>query len=291
MSRYGSRRHILTGYLFVLPWVAGFLLFLAYPMGSSLYMSFQRVFITTTGIRTEPVGWDNYKYAFLTDPVFVERLLGFLKTAALVIPIVLVFSLFVALMIDQSLRLKGLFRALFFLPVIITSGEVVNELIAQGAASVPVIERYGIIEFVKANLSRAWSEPLISVIQQLIVVLWYSGVQILVFLAALQKVNVQTYEAAAIDGASPWEAFWKITLPVVKPFILVNLVYTTVDLFTNPLNPVIAMMRDHMFRMATGFGYAAALAWTYFAIIFGLLVMMTTLLGRSEEYRIERGGR
>jgi ABC-type sugar transport system permease subunit len=143
----------------------------------------------------------------------------------------------------------------------------------------------------QTNLSPAWSGPLVAVIQQLILVLWYSGVQILIFLAGLQKVNTQVYEAASIDGASPWEIFWKITLPVVKPFILVNLIYTTVDLFTNSLNDVILLIKENMFKVETGFGYATSLAWIYFTIIFVLLLLMVLILGRNEDYQLKRAGR
>lgn len=290
-QRYGNRRHIMTGYMFVMPWIVGFLLFMAYPIAFSLYMSFNRVFITTDGIKTQSIGWENYQYAFLRDPVFIEKLLAFIKSVIFMIPIVLVFSLLVALLINQKIRFKGMFRAIFFLPVVITSGEVVKELFAQGAASIPVIERYGIIEMLQNNLDPSWADPIINVIQQLIVVLWYSGVQILIFLAGLQKVNTQVYEAASIDGASPWEIFWKITLPVVKPFILVNFIYTTVDMFTNSLNEVIVLIRENMFKVETGFGYATSLAWIYFSVIFALLLLVVLILGRNEDYQLKRAGR
>jgi ABC-type sugar transport system permease subunit len=279
-----KKREALTGYALVLPWVVGFLLFMAYPIYFSLYMSFNRVTITSTGIVTEYIRGDNYKYAFLSDPEFVEKLLLFIKTVIGMIPIIIVFSLLVALLINQPIRMKGLFRAIFFLPVIITSGEVVNELFSQGATAIPLVEKYGLVELIKTNLSPAWSTPLVSLIQQMILILWFSGVQILIFLAGLQKVNKQIYEAAAIDGASPWVIFWKITLPSIKPFIAVNLIYTTVDLFTNTFSDVIIVIKENMFRLDTGFGYATALAWIYFAVIFVFLMFILLLFRNTEDY-------
>jgi ABC-type sugar transport systems, permease components len=285
------RREMFTGYLFVLPWIIGFLLFMAYPIYFSLYMSFNRVLITSDGINTTFIGWDNFKYAFLSDPKYVEELILFVQKVVFMIPVVVIFAMLVALLINQPIRLKGLFRGIFFLPVVITSGEVVKELFSQGATSIPIVERYGIVQFLEANFSPTWSEPIIAVIQQLIVILWYSGVQILIFLAGLQKVNSQIYEAASIDGASPWEIFWKITLPSIKPFILVNIVYTTVDLFTNSLNGVIDLIKEHMFKINTGFGYATALAWIYFAIIFVILLLVVLIFGRNEDYNPRRAVR
>ncbi|MGP4078782.1 carbohydrate ABC transporter permease [Bacillus sp. Marseille-Q3570] len=281
-------REYFTGYMFILPWLIGFVLFMAYPLFYSLFMSFNKVYVTASGIKTTFLKWENYKFAFLSDPHFLEELIMFLKSVVLLIPIVIVFSLIVALMINQPIRGKGLFRAIFFLPVIITSGEVVNELFAQGAATIPIIERYGIIDFLDANLSPSWAAPIINVIEQLIIILWYSGVQILIFLAGLQKVNKQIYEAAAIDGASPWEIFWKITLPSIKPFILVNIIYTTVDLSTNSLNNVIVLIKENMFKVETGFGYATALSWIYFLIIFIILLISIFLFTRKERLEFKK---
>lgn len=285
------KREALTGYVLVLPWILGFLLFMAYPIYFSLFMSFNRVTISAEGIKTQYMGTDNYKYAFLSDPEFIEKLLLFIKSVVLMIPIIIIFSLIVALLINQPIRMKGLFRAIFFLPVVITSGEVVNELFSQGAAKIPLVERYGVIDIIRNSLSPGLAAPLISLIEQLILILWFSGVQILIFLAGLQKVNKQVYEAAAIDGASPWVIFWKITLPAIKPFIAVNLLYTVVDLFTNSFSSVIELIKENMFRLDTGFGYATALAWIYFGVIFALLLIVLFLFRKNEETIPRRRGK
>lgn len=283
-----KHRKAVAGYLFILPWLLGFLGFTAYPMLYSLYMSFCKVYVTTTGIVTQWSGWSNYNYAFFTDPQFLQTVVGFLESSVLEIPVIIVFSLFVALLINQPIRMKGFFRAVFFLPVVISSGEVINQLFAQGAGTIPLVQQYGIVNFVQANLNPALSTPIVAVIQQLVLVLWYSGVQILIFLAGLQKVSSQTYEAAAIDGASPWQSFWKITLPEVKPFILVNLIYTIVNLFTNSLNTVVMLIKQDMFDVTTGYGYASALSWIYFVVIFVILMLMVLIFGRNEEYGLRR---
>nr|WP_240547757.1 sugar ABC transporter permease [Paenibacillus lignilyticus] len=279
-------REALTGYALVSPWIIGFILFMAYPIYYSVYLSLHKVTISADGIVTEYTKGDNYKYAFLSDPEFVEKLLLFVKSAIGMIPIIIVFSMLVALLINQPIRMKGLFRAIFFLPVVITSGEVVNELFSQGATAIPLVEKYGIIEIIKDNLSPAWSSPIISLIQQLILILWFSGVQILIFLAGLQKVNKQVYEAASIDGASPWVSFWKVTLPAIKPFIAVNMIYTTVDLFTNSFSDVIELIKENMFNLTTGFGYATAIAWIYFGVIFVFLLLILLLFRNNDDVNV-----
>ncbi|SDX13979.1 carbohydrate ABC transporter membrane protein 1, CUT1 family [Paenibacillus sp. CF384] len=279
-------REALTGYALVSPWIIGFILFMAYPIYYSVYLSLHKVTISAEGIVTDYTGGDNYKYAFLSDPEFVEKLLLFVKSAVGMIPIIIVFSMLVALLINQPIKMKGLFRAIFFLPVVITSGEVVNELFSQGATAIPLVEKYGIIEIIKDNLSPAWSSPIISLIQQLILILWFSGVQILIFLAGLQKVNKQVYEAASIDGASPWVSFWKVTLPAIKPFIAVNMIYTTVDLFTNSFSDVIELIKENMFNLTTGFGYATAIAWIYFGVIFVFLLLILLLFRNNDDVNV-----
>ncbi|MBW8351347.1 sugar ABC transporter permease [Bacillus sp. IITD106] len=260
-------RHSMTGWLFVSPWIIGFLIFTAVPLFYSLYLSFQKVKITTSGVQTTFVKFENYKYAFGVDATFVDNLTRYLKELIISVPIIIVFSLIIALLLNQKVKLRGMFRTIFFLPVIISSGPVIKELIDQGVTTIPSIEQYAIYEALNANPDGFINGILLYLIKNLIVILWFSGVQILIFLAALQKMDSQTYEAAAIDGASPWESFWELTLPSLAPMILVNIIYTIVTYSIFSLNPVIDHIQKNMFRVDTGFGYASALSWIYFVII------------------------
>lgn len=278
-----SRKRSAIGLLFVFPWIAGYALFTAWPLLYSLKLSFYEVKITPKGIKTEWLAWGNYKYAFASDPAFIEKLVGYLKTMVLNVPIILVFSLIIALLINQKIRFKGLFRLVFFLPVVITSGPVIHELMAQGATTIPSIEQYGVFTMIDENMSPWMAEPITYLFKQIIMVLWFSGVQILIFLAGLQKVDLSMYEAARIDGANSWETFWKITLPVLKPLILVNMIFTVVSLSTFALNEIMVLIRGSMFSTITGFGYATALSWIYFLIIALMLLIWTGLLNLKRE--------
>ena len=278
-----KRRKALIGLTFVSPWIVGFLIFTMYPMLHSMFLSFHRVKITPTGIKTTYVGFENYKYAFFSDPAFVEKVLKYLQEMALNVPIIVVFSLIIALLINQKIKFRGLFRTIFFLPVIITSGPVINELLNQGATSIPNIEQYGLFTMIENSLNPVIAEPIMYLFKQIIMVLWFSGVQILIFLAGLQKVDQSIYEAARIDGASPWEIFWKVTLPDLMPLVIVNVIYTIVYVSTFALNEIIILIKNNMFSTITGFGYATAVAWVYFIIIMLMLAIWTGLLSMKKR--------
>ncbi|MEF3307411.1 sugar ABC transporter permease [Paenibacillus sp. GYB004] len=261
----------IEGSLFIAPWILGFFAFMAFPLGYSLYMSFHQVRILGTGIEIVPVGLKHYKYILLENgAILYNSLFPFLRQALIMIPIILVFSLLIAIMLNQKFPGRSIFRSIFFLPVIFTTGQVVREFMTQGEGDIGFLERYNIASLVQQNLSGAWAGPIVAVMGSFVLILWYSGVQILIFLAGRQTIGSSVYEAARIDGASPWEVFWKITLPGMTPFILLNLIYTTVDLFTFPTNPILTQIST------SNYGQSSALAWIYFVII---LVFLGIILG------------
>jgi oligogalacturonide transport system permease protein len=285
MKRLGNNRN-LTGLLFVSPWILGFLVFTAFPLLYSLFLSFQEVKITTDGIKTNFVSFGNYEYAFSVDGTFVDRVLTYLEEMVISVPIIIVFSLIISLLLNQKIKFRGLFRTIFFLPVIIASGPVIKELIDQGITTIPSIEQYAIYQALSDNPDGFFNGILLYLIKNLIVILWYSGVQILIFLAALQKMDKQIFEAAKIDGASNWEFFWKITLPSLKPMIIVNLIYTIVTYSVFSLNPIIEHIQKNMFKVDTGYGYASALSWIYFLIIAAALAIAVGVMTvkRKKKY-------
>ncbi|MFP7298888.1 carbohydrate ABC transporter permease [Neobacillus niacini] len=277
-------KNSLVGLLFVSPWIIGFLIFTAFPLLYSLFLSFQKVKITTSGIQTEFIKFENFQYAFVVDAIFTERLTKYLEEMIISVPIIIVFSLIIALLLNQKVKFRGMFRTIFFLPVIIASGPVMKELIDQGITTIPTIEKYAIYQALIDSPDGFFNGILLYLIKNLIMILWFSGVQILIFLAALQKMDKQIYEAAKIDGASNWESFWKVTLPSIFPMIIVNTIYTIVMYSIFSLNPIIEHIQTNMFKVDTGFGYASALSWIYFLIIALALVISVgamTLKGKK----------
>jgi ABC-type sugar transport system permease subunit len=261
----------LEGSIFIAPWIVGFLAFMAFPLGYSLYMSFHQVRILGTGIEVLPVGLKHYKYILLENgAILYDQLFPFFRQMLIMLPIIIVFSLLVAIMLNQKFPGRAIFRSIFFLPVIFTTGQVVREFMNQGEGDIGFLERYNITALVSQNLPHSWASPIVSIMGSFVLILWYSGVQILIFLAGRQTIGSSVYEAARIDGATPWEVFWKITLPGMVPFIMLNLIYTTVDLFTFPTNPILTQVST------SNYGQSSALAWIYFVII---LVFLGIILG------------
>ncbi|MBK8021536.1 MAG: sugar ABC transporter permease [Chloroflexi bacterium] len=264
-------REALHGYGFILLWIIGFAIFTLLPLGETLNYSLNRVTVTTDSIKLDFVEWANYTRALFTDPNFVELLVGYTIETLVSVPIVLIFAMIIALFLNQKFRFKGLFRVIFFLPIVITSGPVIKELTAQGAASAPgIADLPAVVDFL-TELPRALRSPVEYLLTSFILILWFSGVQILIYLASLQKIDRSIYEAAAIDGASSWEIFWKIILPSLSTVTVVNAMYTIVTLSHFSENKVILYIKDQTFDSLGGFGYASAMAFIYFAVMLLLL--------------------
>ena len=271
-----EQRNSRAGYLFILPWFIGILVFVAWPMIQSIMFAFNEVKLLPTGRVLNFVGFQHFSDIWIKDMYFITRLVQFFLNTILRVPVIVVFALIISILINQKIRFQGVFRTIFFLPVIIVSGPVMTELASQGATTVPLLNTTEMMNILNLFLPAWLSEPVGGVFSEIILILWYSGVQILIFLAALQKVNPSLYEAAKIDGGSAWECFWKITLPTIKPMILVNLIYTVVTLANSSSNDVITLIMDNVFNASRGYGFATAMAWMY-AIIISLILIIIFL--------------
>ena len=273
-------REALHGYGFILLWVIGFSLFTFIPLIETFRYSLNQVSVTATNINLTFVEWANYTRALFTDPNFIELLIGYTIETLVSVPIVLIFAMVIALFLNLDFKLKGLFRVIFFLPIVITSGPVIRELTAQGAASAPGIANTpAVVEFLQ-ELPRALRSPVEYLLTSFVLILWFSGVQILIYLSSLQKVEKSIYEAAAIDGASSWEIFWKIILPSLSTATVVNAVYTIVTLSHFSENKVIQYIYAQTYNVQGGIGYASAMAFIYFAVMIVLLVLVYLFLMR-----------
>lgn len=276
----------MAGYLFILPWFIGILVFVAWPMIQSIMFAFNEVKLLPTGRVLNFVGFQHFSDIWIKDMYFITRLLQFFLNTILRVPVIVVFALIISILINQKIRFQGVFRTIFFLPVIIVSGPVMTELASQGATTVPLLNTAEMINILNLFLPAWLSEPVGGVFSEIILILWYSGVQILIFLAALQKVNPSLYEAAKIDGGSAWECFWKITLPTIKPMILVNLIYTVVTLANSSSNDVITLIMDNVFNASRGYGFATAMAWMYAIIISLILIIIFLCFIEREDARV-----
>ncbi len=276
-----KKRKAKYGFLFILPWLIGFLVFVLWPLCQSFYFSLNVIRMRPTGRVFKFVGLANYQNVWLKDMNFVQELIGFLISTLLRLPVIVVFSLIIALLLNGKIKFKGSFRTIFFLPVVIASGPIMDQLINQGATSIPMIDQSTISNLLNTFLPTWLVSPISSLFSEIIIVLWYSGVQILIFIAGLQKIDRSLYEAAKIDGGSAWECFWKITLPILKPMILLNAIYTLVTLANSGQNNIINLIYNNMFSATRGYGFASAMAWMYSLVILVILGGVGLLLGSS----------
>lgn len=295
----------LQGYLFILPWVFGFLFFLAWPLVRSFTLSFHELEAVNIN-NTKWVGLNNYRQAFFVDPQFFPILTDQIKQTFVNTPAILIFSLLVAMLANQKIRGITAFRGVFFLPVVIGSANVIQDLFSQGVGSDTFGGNADVAGFLIQFLGPTWAGNVILVLGRMSLVLWASGVQILIFMAGLKSIGATYYEAGRIDGATDWELFWKITVPLISPFVLLNIIYTVVDTFTNSFavqgvinqatqqftektgTTVLQYIQQTAFSGQFRLGYAAALGWIYFLIMFVVLMVVIWFMRDKVYYAGDR---
>lgn len=282
------------GYLFTLPWMIGFLVFFLYPMCYSIFLSFSRVVNLSTGEFLYN-GIANFENAFFEDVEFVPLLLNATKDMLIKTPIVVIFSMFIAILLNRNLKLKGIFRVAFFLPVLLGTGVVLStingsigsatgdaaQLAAQTAAQETasgtqgMSNQTGALVMLLGPQIAYYLEVVLEVVTD---VFWMSGIQIIIFLGALQNIPSSYYEAAYCDGASEWEKFWKITLPLTMPNVLLISIYSMIDFLSNSENEVVAYCTK-IGITSRNYALGSAMSWIYF-IVSGILILLVFLIIR-----------
>lgn len=287
-------RRARTGYMFILPFIIGFVLFMAKPMIQSLVMSFNDVKVVPGhGFTMNWMGIDNYRTAFLVDPEYNQDLVDEISRMGINTISTLVLSFVIAVILNQDFKGRTLARAIFFLPVILSSGvlpgiEKQNEfydMMAGVAESVEGASGVNISASLQSLLQVSGvGSGVFDVIFQMIDAIYdivmASGIQIIVFLTGLQSISPSLYEAADVEGCSAWEAFWKITFPMVSPLLLVNCIYTIVDFFMKNDNKVMERIYAVMYKDFK-FGVASAMSWIYFGVALGFILISSFIISRA----------
>ncbi|QHT63080.1 sugar ABC transporter permease [Paenibacillus lycopersici] len=276
----------LAGYVYIAPWAIGFALFMLYPLAYSLWLSFHEV-EGVGDLQLRAVGWGNFNKAFLLDTKFVPLFISVIQDAVINTPLILVFSLFIAILLNHKVKGRAFFRAAFFLPVLIGSGLAMQQLLYAGVGKDTLVNGIGVPDEVFLYMGPTFSQLVFDLLSRLTVIFWKTGVQVLLFLAGLQGIPVSLYESSRCDGATEWENFWKITLPLISPIILLNLVYTCVDSFTDINNRMMIYIKDTAFTNIQ-MGYGSSLGWIYFMFIFLLLVLVILSTRRLIVYTGEK---
>ncbi len=292
-----EKRKSMYGYGFIGLWLAGMLIFFLIPMILSFIYSFQNVNPQNGGMKGEWVGLQNYSVAFKKDQYYRKYLVEVLLDAVKTTPLILVFSLFTAVILKQKFKGRAFVRAIFFLPVIVASGPVYSIITGDMSTSgTNNAEQFSTIfktdmvsDLLKFTgiygLSDSLTEFIQSTLDNIFALVWKSGIQILLFLAALQNINPSVREAAQIEGATSWEFFWKITLPYVSPIVVANLIFTLIDSFTDSGNLV--MKRVMVMRNEWNYGTAAAMVWTYFFIVMAVIAIVLLIVNKHVYYEVD----
>ena len=291
-------RKALTGYSFVLPWILGIGFFFFKPLVESLCYSFSEVKMSPEGITTKFVGLENYKFALLRDPLFNQQLLKSLGDTLQAIVIIVMFSLLVSVLLNSKFRGRNFYRAVFFMPVIMTTGVVYlliqlcmngNETKFSSINSTQnsyMFQSNGIGEILlRGGLPTDFVQFITDLVNNIFNMVSKSGVQILLFLSGLQKIPQSHYEDCRIEGAKSRDAFWKITFPVISPIIFLNIIYTAIDSFISYGNEkhgniVMYAIQQWGFAKSQRLDYASAMSWIYFTVVIIILLLFYLIIGR-----------
>lgn len=277
-----------AGYIFVLPFILGIVLIYIPILLDSIWFSLtERDFSTPGKITYEFVWFKYYVEAFTINPNFVSNLIAGIQQLIFEVPAVIIFSLFIAVVLNQKMLGRAAFRAIFFLPVIVSTGimETINAsdiMSSQTQSGIDDGSGGGANEIISVlDVERLFSSMkvggelvtyVVRIVNNVYNIINYSGVQMLIFLAGLQSISPSIYEACRIDGATGWETFWKVTFPMISPMILVNTVYTIIDAFTRTQNPMIQYINT-----VTDPSSSTAMSWTYFIVIMLIIAAVAAI--------------
>jgi len=292
-----------AGWLFVLPFVLGFIFVYLPIIVNSITYSFATIKINPGGggFTLTMVGFQNYSDALFKDPSYVQTLITGIQKMVFDIPAIVIFSLFMAVLLNQKMFGRAAFRAIFFVPVILSTG-IMDTISASsvtshmesagmndGSNDQSVAQIVSSVDISKLFDSMAIGGELATYVSSLINNIYdivnRSGVQMLIFLAALQGISPAIYESCSIDGASAWETFWKITIPMISPMILVNAVYTVIDAFTDSSNAVMTYIDSVYNGSQNGRVLSSAMSWMYFLIVMVIIALVAALLSAFVFYQ------
>jgi len=284
----------LWGFIYVLPWLLGFVFFFMIPLISSFRYSLSSIEAKAEGIKIHFIGFKNYVEALTVNTSFNRTLTDSVVNMVVNVPLIVIFSLFLAVLLNQKFFGRTLARSIFFLPVILASGVIltlettslVQAINDQNTGSGGVINALGSFELKRMMINAGVNETIVNyltgAVDRIYQIVSESGVQILIFLAGIQTVSPQLYEASKMEGATGYEAFWKITFPMVSPLILVNVIYTIIDSFSK--NTMTDLIMDTGFT-SFNFGLSSAMAWIYFGVIMVILLLSSYLISKRVFYQ------
>lgn len=294
------QKRAITGLLFISPWIIGFIIYYLKSIIMTAQFSFYDIEIAPTGgLAKTYVGWNNYVYMFtqfsLYSKTFNQILFDSFNNILIDTPFITFFSLFIAILLNNKFKGRTLVRAIFFLPVLLSSGAITDSLdraieAIQGGATASIEELqtqsglntdYYISVFIDMGIPDNIMDYIIGLLDRIFAIVSASSVQIIIFIAALQSVPTSLYEVSKIEGATSYETFWKVTFPMVSPLILTNVVYTIVDAFGN--SEVATLAYQQAFPNFE-FGYSATISIVATIIVSIILVLISAIITKYTFY-------
>ena len=273
-----ERREALAGLAFISPWLIGLCLFFAFPIFRSIQLSFVNI-LNMSEYELEWAGLDHYKYIFREDAWYVKHFATTIKEMLIQIPLTNVFALFIAILLNRNFPGRTVYRTIFFLPVILGSGFIMSQLLGQGVQSEAMETAQNVLlpMEVKIYLGGELTALVTDFLSLITSILWKCGVQIIIYLSGLQSVSPTLYEAARVDSATEWEMFWLITLPMLTPIILMNLIYSVVDCFINADNLLFKHIQNTGFALKE-WENSAAMSWVFFLFVIIIVAIIFAIM-------------
>lgn len=284
-----NRRSNRLGYAFMTPWIIGFIIFTLIPFIATIYLSFTEVKSTVLGYEIKFIGMENYITAFFRNTEFVPALISFMSMIFPYTFIIIIVSFIIAYLLNKITFLRGLMRTIYFLPVIIMSGPVMSQLLdksdevirqSQGSSNF----NGGFVFDIIKSYSQVAAVYLQNIFDQLSVILWFTGIPIVLYISGLKRINSSLYEAARIDGANEWQIIWKITIPMIKPTALVATVFTIAQLGTYDTSDVYTLINTATANTKNGLGFAATYSWVYSFLVL-IIIGIAFLIFRERKPR------
>ncbi len=266
------------GWICISPWIVGLILFFISPIIQSIIYSFSSVSLGVGGMNIQFVGLKNFRYIFLENADYLDYMAQAFVKFVYSFPVIIILSLILALMLNQEFKGRILFRALYFLPVIIAAGPVLKTVLSAEQSGISNIAQdesiamsmFNVSEIVDAvGLPQQLATYFVSIIDGITGLIWNCGIQTVLFIAGMQAIPTLLYEVSKVEGATKWEEFWLITLPMLGRVILLVSVFTMVELMVDPTNPLISLA--YSFMKSQFYGESSAMLWSYFVVI-GLIM-------------------
>ena len=293
-----KQKRMLLGYAFIGLWLVGFIAFFIVPIIDSLILSFNELSVKGNETIYNYVKFENFNYALTGDEKFLPYLYTGLLDLIINVPVILVCSFLFSILLKQEFRGNTFMKVIFFIPVVLGNGVFAlyqSELLSVQGVAVEMVQGEteailggfttdGLIGFMQnAGLSADVTGYLMAPIERIYTLMSKSGVQTFIFLSGLKAVSPSLYESAPVEGCSGWDAFWKITLPMVSPMTIVNVIYTIVDSFASEDNVLLNYIYDMGFSN-TNFGLSSAMSWIFFLILGTIVGIVLWLVSKRIVY-------